>query len=180
MIQVKSFEQFIAARKRGANINVLILEMRRGGIPNEKIQEIIDIEHPGSDDYKVDMKGLKGNLKTREIDYKELYEECKARLVLMQSGGSDPTKRIFLKAKRTMEPPSGLMGELQAKLEAKNKRQKLSESTKKKMRKSKRSLRKSKRYVRKSKRSVKKSNRSLRKSKRSVKKSKRSLRNSKN
>ena len=142
MFQVKSFEQYVSARKRGADINRLILEMRIGKFSNDEIQEIIDTEHPSPDNYKVDMKGLRANLTTREIDYKELYEECKARLMLMQSSDENKPRRI-LKAKRTLEveaPQSGFMGELQARL---NKRQKIEGSTSTKVKSPRKSSRKS-------------------------------------
>ena len=44
MIPVKSFETYINLRKRGVNINSLILEMRNNKFSNEDIQKIIDTE----------------------------------------------------------------------------------------------------------------------------------------
>ena len=142
----KSFEDFSNARKRGANINMIILEMRANNFDNEKIQRIIDTEHPSQDNYFVDMKGLVGNAKTREINYRELYEDCKTRLAMLESSiGKNEPRRILKATKRSREDmvvepvmsTPNILGELQERL---NKRKKSSSTKRKKSIRKKRSV----------------------------------------
>ena len=124
----KSFKDFENARKRGANINMLILEMRANNYDNDEIQKIINSEHPSPDMYLVDMKGLIGNIKTREIDYRELYEDCKIRLAMLESiikKYENEPRRILKASKRSREEENtsepSMMDQLQERIRKRQK-----------------------------------------------------------